>query len=167
MTKVDDLKTSRFLTKNDVEPPRWLTISKVEVMNVAMDKQPRKMKHCLHFEEIEKPLVLNVTNGRRIKTYYVKDDRDIEKWVGFKIRFWNDSEVEYGGELTGGIRVIIPQQPTQEIPSDTQNSTQKSNYVDAPDPDPSITNKPVPEKGFCSKCGKPRSENCNCDDVPF
>ena len=44
-----------------------------------------------------------------------------------------------------------------------------------PDPHPDIQESPdngqareqVPETGFCSKCGQPRSAHCTCDDVPF
>jgi len=154
MTRVDDLKTSKFLTKTDVEPFKWFTIIKAEVMDVSMEGQPRKEKMCLCFRETEKPLVLNVTNGRRIKTYYAKGEEEIEKWVGVKVKLWNDPEVEFAGELTGGIRVSIPQQqaenePHPDITEDTINHEKAS---------------AVRESKFCGDCGKPKGE-CNC--IPF
>ena len=121
-------------------------------MNVAMEGQAPRMKMCLHFRETEKPLVLNITNGRRIKTYYVKDPKlvDIEAWYGIKIKLWNDPEVEFGGELTGGIRVVIPLQTNSgDVPN--------PDYDGAPEPDSSIA-EPLP---YCPHCGNLHKE-CSC-----
>ena len=154
MTRVDDLKSSKFLTKNDVEPAKWFTITKVEEMDVSMESQPQRMKMCLCFRETEKPLVLNVTNGRRIKTYYAKGEEEIEKWIGVKVKLWNDPEVEFAGELTGGIRVVIPQQQVENEPH--PDITEDTNtYEEA---------KAAQESKFCGDCGKPKGE---CDCIPF
>jgi len=103
MPNVDDLKSSKFLTKNDVDPPILVTIKSYEAMNVAPDNQAPEEKWCLHFNEVDKPLVLNMTNGQLISV--IAKSGDFDHWLGKEIVLFNDKTVSFAGRITGGIRV--------------------------------------------------------------
>ena len=105
MPNVNDLKSSKFLTKNDVEPEVVATITAFEEMNVALESQAPEMKWCLHFKELPKPMVLNKTNGDLIAA--VTGSEEFGDWVGKQITLFNDKSVSFAGKLTGGIRVKI------------------------------------------------------------
>lgn len=149
MPTVNDLKSSKFLTKHDVEPPILVTIKNWEKLNVAMENQKPEMKFCLYFNELEKPLVLNKTNGMSIATIAKSDDFD--HWVGKEIVLYNDKNVMFAGQLTGGIRVRA-----------SKGGEPNSEYENEPHPD--IQNQVVQESKFCGDCGKPKGE-CKC--LPF
>lgn len=103
MPTVNDLKSSKFLTKHDVEPPVVVTIISYEEMNVALESQVPEMKYTLHFKELDKPLVLNLTNGMLIAA--ITGSEDLDHWIGKQIVLWNDKTVSFAGKITGGIRV--------------------------------------------------------------
>jgi hypothetical protein len=103
MPNVNDLKSSKFLTKNDVEPDVLVTIKAYEQMNVALESQPAEMKWVLHFAELDKPLVLNSTNGQLIEA--ITGSGEFDDWIGAKVVLWNDKTVGFAGKITGGIRV--------------------------------------------------------------
>jgi len=102
MPSVSDLSNSNYLQKNDVEPAILVTIDGYDRANLAQDGQPKEMRYVLKFKEC-KPLVLNKTNGNRIQVALGSDDFD--DWIGKQIVLYNDENVEFGGKITGGIRV--------------------------------------------------------------
>lgn len=103
MPRVSDLKNSKFLTKNDVEPDVLVTIDKYDEVNVAMESQAPELKWVLYFKELDKPLVLNNTNGQLIEVFTGTDDFD--GWIGKQVILYNDKTVSFAGKITGGIRV--------------------------------------------------------------
>jgi len=114
--KVNDLKQSRFLTQNDIEQPVLVTITGSNEFNVAKDGAEPDMKWALTFKEIEKPLILNYTNGQIISQITGSDHSD--GWIGKKIVLYVDPNVSFGSKLTGGIRCRAPKnrvvQPVDE-----------------------------------------------------
>ena len=116
MPNVNDLKTSKFLKKEDVDPPVLVTIKSYEEMNVAMESQQPEMKWCLTFHELDKPLVLNQTNGQLISV--VAKSGDFDDWLEKKIVLYDDKTVMFAGKVTGGIRVRAPkgQAVEEDIP---------------------------------------------------
>lgn len=120
MPNVNDLHTSKFLTKNDVEPAKLVTITGYKLMNVAMEGDPQEEKYVLTFREVEKPLVLNMTNGQLIASITASEEFD--DWVGHTIVLYNDKNVSFGGRLTGGIRVRARRdtKPAQTPPPQTE-----------------------------------------------
>ena len=103
---VSELKQSKFLTKNDVIPPVLVTMREVSPVNVAKEGVEPEMKFALHFVELEKPMVLNSTNGQIIAA--ITGSEETDAWVGKKIVLYNDPNVSFGGKLTGGIRCRAP-----------------------------------------------------------
>src|SRR3990167_8852041 len=106
MAKVHDMIESKFLKKEDVGDGVLATISNVDQQNVAMQGAGPEMKWCLHFEEVDKPLVLNSTNIQLCKSILASDDTD--DWLGKKVVLYTDPNVSYGGKLIGGIRIRAP-----------------------------------------------------------
>jgi hypothetical protein len=105
---LSDLKQSKFLKKEDVEPAVLVTIRAMSQENVAKEGCEPEMRTALHFDELDKPLILNSTNGQIIARITGKDT-DIEtSWIGARVVLYNDPNVTFGGKLVGGIRVRAP-----------------------------------------------------------
>lgn len=103
MPNVNDLKSSKFLTKFDVDPALEVTIKSYEEVNVAMESQAPELKWTLSFHELDKPLVLNNTNGQLLMA--ITGSGEFDAWIGKKIVLYNDKTVMFAGKLTGGIRI--------------------------------------------------------------
>ena len=138
MPSVNDLKDSKFLTKEDADPAIAVTITGWREMDVSMESQPTRMKYVLDFKEVPKPLVLNNTNGQRIALITGKDEFD--EWIGFKITLFNDKMVEFAGKIVGGIRVHVPQ---QDLPQGVTRVTTRRHVGDGPPP---ATDDDVPDE---------------------
>lgn len=100
------LKQSKFLTRADVGKGILATIREVFQENVAKEGAPEELRWCLSFDEYEKPMVLNSTNGQLIAQIIKSDETD--NWKGHKIVLYDDPSVSFGGKLVGGIRVRAP-----------------------------------------------------------
>jgi hypothetical protein len=99
--KTSALSDSKFLKKEDAGDGILVTIIDLKKENAGTDENPEE-KWVLVFEEC-KPLVLNKTNTARIERALNSDETD--DWIGKKIVLFNDENVEYKGEITGGVRV--------------------------------------------------------------
>lgn len=108
MAKVHEMIESKFLKKEDVGDGVLATINLVDQQNVAMQGAGQEFKWCLHFAEVDKPLVLNSTNIQLCKMICGSDDTD--DWIGRKVVLYTDPNVSYGGKLIGGIRIRAPRQ---------------------------------------------------------
>lgn len=106
MPSIHDLKTSKFLTKNEVNPPVLVTIGGYEQFNVAVQGAEPEMKWALKFHELEKPMVLNSTNGQLIAK--ITGAEDFDGWIGKQVVLYDDPNISFGGKVTGGIRVRAP-----------------------------------------------------------
>ncbi len=111
---INKLKESKYLAKEDCMPPLLVTIAGLSSANMAKENEPEETKYILQFQESVKPdgdplkpMVLNTTNGQLIA--HVTGSEETDDWVGKKITLYNDPSVSFGGKLTGGIRVQIPQ----------------------------------------------------------
>jgi len=110
--KVSELKQSNFLKKEDCGNGILVTIRECREENIAKDGAPHEMRWILYFDEQEKGMVLNSTNGQIIQSITGSDDSD--NWAGRKIVLYHDPSVIYAGKLVGGIRVRAPRnQPAQ------------------------------------------------------
>lgn len=127
MPNISILKTSKFLKKEDCNPPILVTIDGCSEENVAKEGAPEEMKWCLHFRETDKPMVLNSTNGQIIAQITGNDDTD--NWTGWKIVLYHDLNVSFGGKLIGGIRVRAPR-GTQQAPPNKPAPVQVQSEAD-------------------------------------
>lgn len=117
MVKRNEIKNSRFLSKEDVETPLLLTIVGCDQQNVAMESDPEEYKYVLHFQEHPKPLVLGVTNFALIEQITGEDDTD--SWNGARIVLYIDRTVMYRGKPVGGIRARAPESQTSPQANET------------------------------------------------
>lgn len=115
---ISGLKQSKFLTRNDVGAGILVTIKELFQENVAKEGAPEELRYCLSFEETEKPMVLNNTNGQIIAQITKSEETDA--WPGHKIVCYDDPNVSFGGKLVGGIRVRAPRgQAAKAAPAPT------------------------------------------------
>lgn len=113
--KISELKNSRYLTKEDCDPPITVTIKGVKKENVApADQKPEERYVLLFAEPGVRGLVLNSTNGALIAKYLGSDDSD--DWTGKKIVLYHDPSVSFAGKLVGGIRVRKHEGETADVP---------------------------------------------------
>lgn len=129
MPNVNDLKSSRFLTKHDVTPDVLVTISGYEEQDVSMESQAEEMKWCLSFKELDKPLVLNMTNGQLVS--HVTGSDEFDDWIGKQIVLYNDETIMFGGKMVGGIRVRAVKQTFKEAANDAPKQTLDQAVSDA------------------------------------
>jgi hypothetical protein len=107
---ISQFSDSKFLRKANVDPPVLATIGNLEQVDVSMDGEPAKLKWALHFEELDKPLIINSTNAALIAK--IAGSEDTEQWTGHKIVLFHDPNISFGGKLVGGIRVRPPKKQT-------------------------------------------------------
>lgn len=106
---------SKFLKKEDVDPPKLVTIKAMRQANVAMDDQPEELKWTVLFKELDKPMVLNSTNIQLLVKALGTDETD--EWVGKQVVVYNDPNVSFAGKITGGVRIRAPKKKTAEAPA--------------------------------------------------
>lgn len=113
MAKTKDMLPSNYLKQADFDQPYIVKIRKIEQKNIAMEGKPADMKWLAHFEEFEKPMVLNTTNIQLMEKACGSDDTD--DWIGKAIIVYTDPNVSFGGELVGGLRIrkhVVEKAPT-------------------------------------------------------
>ena len=105
---VSALKESKFLKRTDVGSGALVTIRNLTQENVAKEGADPDMKWAIHFDEMDKPLILNSTNAQLIAQILKEEETD--GWVGQRIVLFDDPSVSFGGKLVGGIRCRAPKQ---------------------------------------------------------
>jgi len=103
--KSSELSNSRFLKQEDIDGDVSATIDRVVKENVAVPGKPETKKGVIYFAELAKPMVLNATNRKRLERAYGYETDD---WLGRKVIVYVDPEVDFGGEVTGGLRLRVP-----------------------------------------------------------
>lgn len=114
MPKLSDFKDSKYLTKDDVNPPLLLTMTGIHQENVAMQGQPEELKWILTFKEHAKGLVCNSINAQLIAGATGSEDTD--GWMGKQIVLFVDPTITFGGKVTGGVRARAPKNRVQTPP---------------------------------------------------
>ncbi len=127
---INQLKESNYLKKEDCDPAILVTIKgDLTQENLAMEGKPEEKKWLIHFEELEKPMVLNSTNAQLIAMAVGSENS--EDWSGKQIVLYNDPNVSFQGKLVGGIRVRV-RAPKSKQPVTSKKPT-KPNDVDDSD----------------------------------
>jgi len=115
--KINEMLNSRFLKQTDIDGDTTVTIQAVKKDNIARDDQPEDIKPVCKFREYEKPMILNTTNTKRLFAFLGKESDD---WIGKKVVLYRDEEVEYSGQITGGLRIrALKTKPTKQAPDET------------------------------------------------
>src|SRR5208282_4937445 len=116
MPNISEMTGSTYLKQHDVTPPKVVTIKSLRQENLAKDDQPPKLKWIMFFQEFDKGLALNSTNIKRCAKALLSDET--EEWLGKKIKLYFDENVEFGGQMVGGIRITragtVPAKPAED-----------------------------------------------------
>ena len=112
------------MTRNEVYPSRWLkaadlspdgeqvTIRKVTVEEIG---EEREEKPIMSFDELDKELVVNVTNWDSIEE--LTGEHDSDKWAGHVIKLVR-VRVPFGGKNVEAIRVeAADAKPRRHLPA--------------------------------------------------
>lgn len=98
----DDFIGGNYLRKEDIREPQNVTVSNVWSEKVLGSNRPRLI---VAFEELDKPLILNKTNTKRLMTIF--GTPETTEWRG-QILLYVEKGVEYAGRVVGGLRVNRP-----------------------------------------------------------
>ena len=113
MPRVNDMIESKYLKQADVPDPVIVTVGKVGRVNIAKEGDPPEDKWAIRFKEFQKPMLLNSTNIKLLEKACGSDDTD--DWLGKEVILYNDENVTFGGQVTGGLRIRKQQaQPTRK-----------------------------------------------------
>ena len=120
MSSLNDIRSSRYLKQEDIGKGALVTIRLIQKENVAMEGEKPQHKFIAYFDEFEKPMVINPTNGEVIANITGAEDNIEQTWIGHKIVLYVEPNVWFGGKQTGGIRVRAPKisqaQPEPDLP---------------------------------------------------
>ncbi len=98
------------------------TIKEVKQYVLTSDKNSgvvvagkRISANIAYFKEDIKPMVINATNGKIIRTFAPNNSPMVEDWKGLVIELYIDPSIKMKGDIVGGIR-IKPTKPTLTKP---------------------------------------------------
>ena len=126
MAKVGQMIESNYLKQSDVDGDVVVTVVKVGQKNIAKQGDEPEMKWLVRFEEFPKPMVLNATNIKRLARACDSDDTD--EWTGKKAILYVDPDIEFAGNVVGGLR--IKQMPRKEPEPRKQMPQQTGGHFD-------------------------------------
>lgn len=109
MPRISEMRKSRFLKKEDCNPPILVTIRSCQQVNVAMESQKPQMEWSLSFDETERDLVLKTVNMTLLESIFASDNSD--DWLGKKVVLYSDPNVMMKDKMVGGIRIRAPRIP--------------------------------------------------------
>jgi hypothetical protein len=115
MARVSEMIESKYLKQSDVDEDVTVTIQKVGRGNIAKEGDEPEHKWMVKFEEFKKPMILNSTNIKRLARACESEDTD--EWVGRKVVLYVDPDVEFAGNVVGGLRIRAAVKPTKKKPA--------------------------------------------------
>ena len=104
MAKTSEMIESKYLKQADVADEEMVvTIVKVGKGNIAKEGDEPELKWMVRFNEFSKPMIINSTNIKRLARACGSEESD--DWVGKKVVLYVDHDVEYAGNVVGGLRI--------------------------------------------------------------
>lgn len=100
--KIGQMIESKYLKQSDVDGEMLVTVRKLVRVNVARDDEDPEYRWTAKFDEFDKPMVLNATNIKRMGKALGDDTED---WIGQQVVLYVDPDIEFGGNVVGGLRV--------------------------------------------------------------
>ena len=105
MPNISELRQSKYLKKENCHPPLILTINGTHLEDVGMEGS-KDERYILTFEDHDKGMVLNTTNGQIIAE--IVGSEEMDDWTGKQIEIYDEPNVFFAGKKIGGIRVRKP-----------------------------------------------------------
>src|SRR3990167_5306924 len=115
MAKVGEMSESKYLKQSDVDDEVSVTVQKVGKANVAREGDEPEYKWLIRYAELPKPMVLNSTNIKRLAKACGSDDTD--DWIGKQVVLYVDPDVEFAGNVVGGLRIRASAPKTRQVPA--------------------------------------------------
>ena len=100
--KIGDMIESKYLKQSDVDEETIVTVQGLKKVNVARDDEDPEYRWTVKFAEFPKPMVLNVTNLKRMAKALGDDTDD---WINGQVILYVDPDIEFGGNVVGGLRI--------------------------------------------------------------
>ena len=112
MANINQMIESKYLKQSDVvDDEALVTIAKVGRQNIAKENEEPEFKWLIRFNEFPKPMVLNSTNIKRLARACSSEETD--EWVGKQVILYVDHDVEFAGNVVGGLRIKAAAKTTQ------------------------------------------------------
>ena len=92
--------SEKFLGSAHLDGDTTLTVESVSIEEMRDGKE----KMCIHWTQDKLPWLLNRTNIKRLQAMF---GDDTETWLRQEITLYNDPDVEFMGEVVGGLRVRV------------------------------------------------------------
>ena len=108
MPKLSEMLESKYLKQADVDGEVPVTFKAIKRVNVARDDEEAEYKWTALFHEFDKPLVMNPTNLKRTAKALGDDTDD---WIGNSMILYVDPDIEFGGNVVGGLRLRAARNP--------------------------------------------------------
>ena len=93
---------SKYLKQSDIDSDTLVTIESLKKVNVARDDEDPEYRWTCKFHEFAKPMVLNVTNIKRLGKAL---GNDTDMWIDKQVVLYVDPDIEFGGNVVGGLRL--------------------------------------------------------------
>lgn len=106
--KIGEMIESKYLKQSDVDDDTVVTVKALKKVNVARDDEDADYKWTVLFHEFPKPMVVNVTNLKRLAKALGDDTDD---WIGNAVVLYVDPDIEFGGNVVGGLRIKAVKHP--------------------------------------------------------
>ena len=100
--------SDKFLGGGHLSGDTLLTIATVAIEEMRDGKE----KMCVHWNTDKLPWLLNKTNIKRLQAMFGDDTDD---WIDKEITLYNDPDVEFMGEVVGGLRVRVEKKKLEDI----------------------------------------------------
>ena len=110
--KMTELHPSNYLKAGDLDEDFTLTMKGIKMEGMKDSEGNEEDKPVLYFREVDKGLVLNATNKKRILAMHPAEDTD--EWIGKQVTLTKEW-VEAFGKSDWAIRVKV--QPPQRKPA--------------------------------------------------
>ena len=117
--KISDMMESKYLKQSDVDGDIPVTVQSLKKVNVARDDEDPEYRWTCKFHEFSKALVLNATNIKRMAKALGDDTDD---WIGNSVILYVDPDIEYGGNVVGGLRVKAVRAPKPVQPKSSRDN---------------------------------------------
>ena len=128
--KSDHLGSADLEEMIEDKKPLIFTIKEVK-QEIGVMVAGRKGNHNIaYFKENIKPLVLNATNSKVVKSFVKDGSPFIEDWKNLTVELYIDATVKMKGEVVGGVR-IKKVQPKLVLPPFTEAQFEKAHKAKA------------------------------------
>jgi hypothetical protein len=113
MAHVNEMIESKYLKQADFPDPLIVTIKAVRRLNIAKEGDTPEYKWAIKYAEFDKPMLLNSTNIKALEKACGSGDTD--EWTGKEVIVYNDENVSFGGQVTGGLRIRKQQEAPKKV----------------------------------------------------